>query len=107
MNEEKLLNAIAALLEKELGEMRDELNGINNRLDKLEAGQQSMSQSIKDLHSEMKSEFASTHVTTGEIIEAMGTMLDSKLSAFAHELKWTKDATAQNSMDIAALKKRS
>lgn len=100
MNEEKLLQAISALLEKELGAMRDEIK-------ELKAGQESMSQSIKDLRVEMKSEFASTHVATGEIIEAMGTMLDSKLSAFAHELKWTKDATAQNSMDIAALKKRS
>lgn len=100
MDNHELLNAIAALLEKELGAMRDELK-------ELKAGQQSMSQEIKDLREEMKSGFASTHVATGEIIEAMGTMLDSKLSAFAHELKWTKDATAQNSMDIAALKKRS
>lgn len=91
-NEEKIL----AMLES----MSKEINGINIRLDKLEAGQES-------LREEMNRRFDELTLAVGDIVTEVGDMMDDKLSALAHELKWTKDATAQNSMDIAALKKRS
>lgn len=104
MDNQELLQAISALLEKELGAMRDEMNynfeTVTNRLDKLEAGQES-------LREEMNRRFDELTLAIGDIVTEVGDMMDDKLSALAHELKWTKDATAQNSMDIAALKKRS
>lgn len=93
MDNQELLQAISALLEKELGQ-------INSRLDKLEAGQES-------LREEMNRRFDELTLAVGDIVTEVGDMMDDKLSTLAHELKWTKDATAQNSMDIAALKKRS
>lgn len=75
---------------------------------------ESMSNELKDLRSEMNRRFDEVDkrfdeltLAVGDIINEVGNVMDDKLSTFAHELKWTKDATAQNSMDIAALKKRS
>ena len=68
---------------------------------------ESMSNELKDLRSEMNRRFDELTLAVGDIVTEVGDVMDNKLSAFAHELKWTKDATAQNSMDIAALKKRS
>lgn len=89
MDNHELLNAIAELLAKELGEMREEIK-------ELKAGQKQIREDLVNLS-----------MAVGDIVNEMGDMMDDKLSALAHELKWTKDATAQNSMDIAALKKRS
>ena len=87
-NEEKIL----AMLES----MSKEINGINSRLDSMEKRMDSLEAGQKQI----REDIASLSLTVGD-------MMDDKLSALAHELKWTKDATAQNSMDIAALMRRS
>lgn len=98
-NEEKIL----AMLES----MSKEINGINSRLDKLETGQEQIREEMNRRFDEVDKRFDELTLAVGDIVTEVGDMMDDKLSALAHELKWTKDATAQNSMDIAALKKRS
>lgn len=98
-NEEKIL----AMLES----MSKEINGINSRLDKLEAGQEQIREEMNHRFDAVDKRFDELTLAVGDIVTEVGDMMDDKLSALAHELKWTKDATAQNSMDIAALKKRS
>lgn len=100
MDNQELLQAISALLEKELGQ-------INSRLDKLEAGQEQIREEMNHRFDAVDKRFDELTLAVGDIVTEVGDMMDDKLSALAHELKWTKDATAQNSMDIAALKKRS
>lgn len=87
-NEEKIL-AMLESMSKEMQEMKAEIK-------ELKVGQKQIREDIANLS-----------MAVGDIVNEMGDMMDDKLSALAHELKWTKDATAQNSMDIAALKKRS
>ena len=103
MDNHELLAAITALLEKELG-------GLKSRLDKLEAGQQEMRQDINALKAgqqQIRNDIAELTFSVGDIVNEVGDIVEDKMSKFAHELKWTQDATAQNSMDIAALKRNS
>lgn len=92
MNEEKIL-ALLESMSNELKDLRSEMNRRFNEVDKR--------------FDEVDKRFDELTLAVGDIINEVGNVMDDKLSTFAHELKWTKDATAQNSMDIAALKKRS
>lgn len=87
-NEEKILTMLESM-SKEMQEIKAEIK-------ELKAGQKQIREDIANLS-----------LAVCDIVNEVGDMMDDKLSALAHELKWTKDATAQNSMDIAALKKRS
>ena len=107
MDNHELLNAIAELLAKELGEMRDKIEELNSKVDKLEVGQKQIREEMKTMHDEINHRFDETLLSTGDVVNKVGELLDQKIANLAHEMKWTKDATAQNSMDIAALKHRS
>lgn len=100
MDNQELLQAISALLAKELGEMREEIK-------ELKAGQEQIREEMNRRFDEVDKHFDELALSVGDVVTEVGDMMDDKLSVLAHELKWTKDATAQNSMDIAALKKQS
>lgn len=116
-NEDKVLSMLEAIskemtdFRQEMNQMRQEMNQMHQEIKEV---RQEMRQEIKELRQEMNQRFdqvdeqlRETHVATGDIVNNVAEILDDKLGKFSHELKWTKDATAQNSMDIAALKLRS
>ena len=49
MDNQELLHAISALLEKELGQINSRLDSMEKRMDSLEAGQEQIRQDIADL----------------------------------------------------------
>lgn len=98
-NEDKVLSMLEAI-SKEMADFRQEMNQMHQEIKEL---RQEMNQRFDQVDEQLRE----THVATGDIVNNVAEILDDKLGKFAHELKWTKDATAQNSMDIAALKLRS
>lgn len=97
MNEEKLLQAISALLGKELGDVRQEIKGLRTDMNDLRT-------EMNERFDAMQKEIDALTLSTGDIVTQVGEMLDDKLGKLSHELQWTQKATAQNSLDIAALK---
>lgn len=93
MNNEELLRAISTMMDEKLAPINERLDKVEARLDKVEHG----------LH-QVEKELDTLTLPTGDIVTQMGEMLDDKLSKLSFEMQWTKQATAQNSLDIAALK---
>jgi len=87
MDNQELLNAIADLLSKELGEMRDEIKdmkgeirGINERLNKLETGQEQMREEMREMKGEikdLKTEMREMHSDlSGQIADGIATLTE-------------------------------